>query len=223
MHRKITLGLLALALSACGGDAPTPAAPGPTAPTAATTPAATNRPPIAEIYAVLPPGAALPGVTRVAFGGGGSDPDGDTVSYTWDFGDGTTADGSGASHIYPRPGSFTVTLTASDGHGATAHATRIFEVRSLSGNWTGSVCSGGGGGACVAFNGALTQTGTSFRGSTQSGVSVSGALANERNITLFFSGRGACRDRLNGQVDNDITQIDARSFNSNDCVVTLSR
>lgn len=220
MHRNTTLALLALALAGCGGDSSPAAA---AAPTAVTTPAAINKPPSSEIYTILPPGTALSHVTRVAFGGGGSDPDGDALAYTWDFGDGTTAEGAGATHIFARPGSFTVTLTASDGHGATARDTRLFEVRALSGNWSGRVCRGGTGGACVAFSGGLTQSGTSFHGSTNSGVKVNGSLANERNITLFFSGRGACPDRLNGKLDNDVTRIDAQSFNDNDCVVTLSR
>jgi PKD repeat protein len=46
-----------------------------------------------------------------------SDPDGDAVSYAWDFGDGGSAASTGptASHAYAAGGTYTVTLTASDG------------------------------------------------------------------------------------------------------------
>ncbi|MBW1298987.1 lytic polysaccharide monooxygenase [Aquimarina litoralis] len=42
------------------------------------------------------------------------DPDGDDLTYTWDFGDGTTAEGITASHSFSNLDSATVTLTVSD-------------------------------------------------------------------------------------------------------------
>ena len=47
---------------------------------------------------------------------GSSDPDGDALSYTWDFGDGTTVTGAEAVHTFAR-GSYLVRLTARDGRG----------------------------------------------------------------------------------------------------------
>jgi hypothetical protein len=44
-----------------------------------------------------------------------SDQDGDAVTLAWDFGDGQTARGPTASHVYAASGRYTVTLTASDG------------------------------------------------------------------------------------------------------------
>src|SRR5262249_52090631 len=49
--------------------------------------------------------------------------DGDALSYSWDFGDGVTATGATASHTYADDGSYTVTLTVSDGFGGVAHDT----------------------------------------------------------------------------------------------------
>ncbi|MGB9745327.1 MAG: PKD domain-containing protein [Bacteroidales bacterium] len=43
-----------------------------------------------------------------------SDPDGAIESFVWDFGDGQTASGDSASHIYSTPGLFRVTLTMTD-------------------------------------------------------------------------------------------------------------
>jgi ABC-type glycerol-3-phosphate transport system substrate-binding protein len=54
--------------------------------------ATSNRDPIASI-AFSPPGRPLAHVTLVTFFGNATDPDGDLVTYKWEFGDGTTADG----------------------------------------------------------------------------------------------------------------------------------
>ena len=44
-----------------------------------------------------------------------SDPDGDDMTYSWTFGDGGTASGNAASHIYSQSGTYTVRLSVSDG------------------------------------------------------------------------------------------------------------
>jgi len=57
---------------------------------------------------------------EITFDGSGSyDPDGSIVSYTWDFGDGTTATGQTVTHAYADNGAYTVTLTVKDNNGAT--------------------------------------------------------------------------------------------------------
>jgi PKD repeat protein len=79
-----------------------------------------NRQPIASA------GGPYTGITgqQVAFSSAGSsDPDGDTLQYAWDFGDGATGTGAVSVHSYAAPGSFSVTLTVTDGRGGTATAT----------------------------------------------------------------------------------------------------
>ncbi len=44
-----------------------------------------------------------------------SDPEGDALTYAWDFGDGATAEGIDVSHTFTAAGSYTVALTVSDG------------------------------------------------------------------------------------------------------------
>lgn len=52
-----------------------------------------------------------------------SDPDGRVVRYDWDFGDETILPDGGPrpTHAYPRPGTFTVTLTVTDNEGCSDH------------------------------------------------------------------------------------------------------
>ncbi len=57
---------------------------------------------------------------------GSADPDGDALTYLWNFGDGTpTSTLSTPLHTFPTVGSFTVTLTVTDGWGDAASTTRV--------------------------------------------------------------------------------------------------
>jgi PKD repeat protein len=63
------------------------------------------------------------------------DPDGDALTYEWNFGDGQTLSGSAStSHIYASAGTFTAQLTVDDGKGGTHTAIKDISVTSTSGN-----------------------------------------------------------------------------------------
>ncbi|MCF8277675.1 MAG: PKD domain-containing protein [Flavobacteriales bacterium] len=53
---------------------------------------------------------------------------GTIVSYNWDFGDGTTGQGTNPTHVYPDLGTYTVTLTTLSANGCSATATGTAEV-----------------------------------------------------------------------------------------------
>jgi PKD repeat protein len=56
----------------------------------------------------------------IAFSGSGTDTDGSIAAYKWNFGDGATAAGSHATHVYAAAGSYMATLTVVDSSGHTA-------------------------------------------------------------------------------------------------------
>jgi subtilisin family serine protease len=56
-------------------------------------------------------------------GGASSDPDGTIVSYSWNFGDGSTGSGQTVSKFYTGLGPFSVTLTVTDNQGLTDSVT----------------------------------------------------------------------------------------------------
>jgi PKD repeat protein len=79
-----------------------------------------NRPPFAEAG---PDRLVCPGDT-VSFDASASrDLDGAISAYRWDFGDGATADGASASHVYDSPGAYAVSMTVVDDAGSNCSAT----------------------------------------------------------------------------------------------------
>jgi hypothetical protein len=86
----------------------------------------TNAAPSAEF--MVEPDTVTAG-QEVQFDASGSkDPDGTVVAYRWDFGDGGKAEGVEATHVYPEPGEFVVTLVVTDDGGRPASAEKAILV-----------------------------------------------------------------------------------------------
>src|SRR5947207_605303 len=81
------------------------------------------RPSASISYSPSNPLPLLP-VTFTGSATGGTQP----YSYSWDFGDGTTASGQTVSHSYLLPGSYVVTLTITDANGQTSTTSRTIIV-----------------------------------------------------------------------------------------------
>jgi hypothetical protein len=73
-----------------------------------------NRVPVISSMPMAIPNPALTG-QNIVFQVAASDPDGDSMTYAWNFGDGAIANGSAAQHTYAAAGSYVATVTISDG------------------------------------------------------------------------------------------------------------
>jgi PKD repeat protein len=71
-----------------------------------------NRAPVANVGG--PYNNIYSGAAYTFNGAGSSDPDGDTLTYAWDFGDSNTGTGQSPAHSYSTAGDYTLSLTVSD-------------------------------------------------------------------------------------------------------------
>ncbi len=157
---------------------------------------------------VVPTGSGIRDVTRFAFtaaGGGGND-------YTWDFGDGGTAQGASVTHVYNREGSFRATVRT-DGESAYTDVA----VGSLTGTWIARITSVPNFHThrvnIVQQGSALTgqwvveyDFPSSFGGPGNPNVSVvGGSLSDPRGIRLTQS--GDCQRIVTGTLNPSLTTL----------------
>ena len=88
-----------------------------------------NQPPVITKAASAAPNPAQTNQS-VAFSVTASDPNGDTLSYSWTFGDGANGSGASVSHAYTTAGNFTATVVVSDGRGGTVNSSVAVTVNS---------------------------------------------------------------------------------------------
>jgi outer membrane protein OmpA-like peptidoglycan-associated protein len=97
-------------------------------PVAAAPPPPANRPPTVRLQA---PAEGEVNAVLSFSGEGSSDPDGDQLTYTWDFGDGSPPASfafPNATHRYAQIGNYPVRLTVADGRGGTDTASRTVTI-----------------------------------------------------------------------------------------------
>ena len=108
-----------------------------------------NSPPVANA------GPPVSGVVNlpVQFNGAASkDPENSALTYTWNFGDGSSGSGVMPTHTYTRCGGFTVGLTVADNYGLLGTASTS---ANIAGNGTTYPIADAGGGAAHQYNGSV--------------------------------------------------------------------
>ena len=89
-----------------------------------------NQPPIATFT------PTCIGLTCQMNSSGTSDPEGNQIRYVWDFGDGTpTSTSAYPSHTYAVDGTYTITLTVTDGWNKVDAAHQVSDRHTLTGGW----------------------------------------------------------------------------------------
>jgi len=172
-----------------------------------------NKPPIAGTISVTPSGMGIASVTNFSFTSqGANDPDGDPLSYSWDFADGGSASGQTTTHTFTGNGVFPVTVTVSDGHGGSATNSTNVTVTDLTGTWVSQFS-----GVTRTWN--LRQSGTSISGSYNhstggGGGTVSGNLSSPREIRVSVDHPRYAPWTFSGTVNSEITAITGRANGS---------
>jgi PKD repeat protein len=159
--------------------------------------------------------------TVLTFTATGSDPQGATLTFTWQFGDGQTASGQSVTHVFEAAGSYNVLLTIRSAAGSSGTANGAVVARTITGSWIDND---------PRFVLELTQTGPNFVGRVLvNGLHVSnivnGTVLNPRAVTFRreWTGRGTfgvyTGDYV-GSVDAALNRILANSIPGVDFTLT---
>ncbi len=162
-----------------------------------------NKAPSVSTVTADPP-IALQGATEVQFSTNASDPDGDSLTYKWNFGDGGSAEGASPVHVFQTAGVFDVSVEVSDGKDTTSQSTSV-DVRGMSGGWGGAVTYGST--YRVAFSMNLSQNGSTVTGSYRDEYgtgSVSGTVTHAFGISLTVNQPPYSPFTFNGETDGDV-------------------
>lgn len=114
----------------------------------------------------------------IAYTASASDADGDTLTYSWDFGSGyPVLSGSSVSQVFFFGGVYNLTLTVSDGHGGTATLTRTITITDPARTWS-----------AVASGVTNDLNAVAANGSTLVAVGDRGTIIYSTNGTTWLSG-----------------------------------
>jgi hypothetical protein len=140
MYRHIAFAFLltlVTCVAACGGKGNST----PTTPTTPTTPVPPtpqpNRNPVINSISVNPT-FGIAALTTYTFASSASDPDNDTLTYTWDLA-GNPRTGASQTIVFSNGGDFSGTLTVTDGKGGSISQSVNFTSASTTGSWTGNI------------------------------------------------------------------------------------
>jgi autotransporter-associated beta strand protein len=127
-----------------------------------------------------------------------SDTDGDPLTTTWSFGDGTTGTGVTTSHTYAAPGSYDVVATISDGY-AEVQATTTVNVTPAS---TDGVGTGSGGGSAHSSTATSPGYGAIFTLSYPKGC-----VAQGDGFTAILNVKKQTKRRIRGTLLTKVTKV----------------
>jgi hypothetical protein len=132
IRRELVFAIL-IAAAACGGSDSTPNTP--TSPTPPPPPQ--NRAPVINSISVSP-SFGIAQLTTFSYSASASDPDGDSITYSWDLA-GNPASSPSGTITFTTGGQGTFRVTVTDSRGATASDSRPIAVGGMAGRWTGSI------------------------------------------------------------------------------------
>ncbi len=180
----------------------------------------TNEPPTPGSVSVNPANGLQSATSFSISSQGASDPDGDALTFSWELGDGTTGSGQTVSKVYNTAGTFTATVTVSDGEeSVTASGTAV--VRGMTGTWRGNISGFG------SFTMNLTQTAAAITGTYSDFIgtaSLAGNVSAPNSVRITATAPGFSPFTFQGTTSGDVNTVSGSvtgsGFNDN---FTMSR
>jgi len=165
----------------------------------------------------IAPAGAIVGTSVILESRHVTDPTGGSGTYSWDFGDGSTAMGGAAiTHVYANAGIFVAKVSVSSYYAGSAQATLNIPVRSLSDRWSGDY-----------GRVSITQDGLDLRGryldDPREGI-VEGRVSETGTVTLTITRPGLAPVTFTGTAGPDVmTLVGAANVHDVDRPWTLVR